>query len=585
MRFSNETTSRLSRENPAAVSVVTLAILIMLPIPSKAQTVLPAKQAEQRAETLLGKKPDHVDMYLSQKENLEYFAFTVLTGAKWDEATKTQTPAQEEIWIYERARGSDDMRPVWEEHRLWPDMDPGAAVRYDPPAGFVEVSGQTSPCLRLKAYSGGMHAGTTRLGLYCVTERRLFWVDFFSDLGPSAQTGAQKVEVTDENAPQPQIRRSLLSWGHDLALDVPPSYPSIDAVRRLQQLWIDANGRKACSYEQTVPYRWKTWKTDQVDRLTPYTMRTLLKDPLVVLDDGRYQWLSYPGADAMANVGTALAGVGRYDKQLGRYDLVYVPDSSFDYSKELVVIGDWVYIQDCGERWAVRFNTVTRRLQRGEFDSIVGTLTTGIYSVSRPGQAAGEQASGQDELSHGFWVVADKPLFERSAYFSEDLRQRIIDGFKELQEMGMTCGGDAKSLWCRKGAEVIKFARYRVNRAEELSVVGAPAADGSDLFVVLCKAAMEMVGRSDWAAQIKPGMAKVDALYQIAKRKSPGESPFVGIRHVGTKIRSSLTAMDRKMVVLMVGAMGMFQQPSADSSGLPDVEYYLLSVNLRALTN
>lgn len=373
---------KVSTKYLLAACFITLSGLVILPDAGRSQATLTTKQAEQRAETLLGRKLDHVVMYFSQKENLEYFAFTALTESKWDEATKTQTRPREEIWIYERARGSDDMRPVWEEHRLWPDMD-----RYDPPAGFIEVPGQTPPCLRLSAYTGGMHAGTNRLGLYCIAEHQLFWVDFFSDFGPSSQTGVQKVQVIEENAAQPQIRRSLLSWGHDLALDVPPKDPRIDAVRRLQQLWIDTNGRKACSYEQTTQFRWRAWKTDQIDKLTPYRTRTLLKDPLVVLDDGRYQWLSYPGADAMANVGSALAGVGRYDKQLGRYDLVYVPDSSFDYSKALVVIGDWLYIQDCGQ-WAVRFNKVTHHLECGDFDEMVGDLSTGVYPTSRSNSPA-----------------------------------------------------------------------------------------------------------------------------------------------------------------------------------------------------
>ncbi|HEV2349203.1 MAG TPA: hypothetical protein VG028_05080 [Terriglobia bacterium] len=508
MRDSQGRTGPPSRGRYNAARFAALAAFVILPLMTKAQTVLTDAQAEKMAETLLGKKPDHVDMYFSQKENLEYFAFTASTPGKWDEATKTQTPPQEEIWIYERARGSDEKRLVWKEHQLWPHIDSGATDRYDPLAGFVEVSGQTSPCLRLKAYSGGMHAGTTRLGLYCVAERSLFWVDFFSYFDPGTQTGVQKVQVSDENAAQPQIRRFLLSWGHHLALDVPPSSPSIDAVGRLQQLWIDANGRKACSYEQTPPYRWKIWKTDRIDRLTPYPTRTLLKDPLIVLDDGRYQWLSYPGADAMASLGTALAGVGRYDKQLRRYELVYVPDSSFDYSKSLVLIGDWLYIQDCGERWAVRFNTVNHRLQRGDFDGTVGTLTTGIYPEARPSQAARGQAT-MLLVGHEFWTTAQDKAF-RPGRFPPSIESASRLEFALLKGQGWTCTEGTYGYGCNSGAGLIDMVTSKQDGNQTLEVVVTGTADQTEqAAAALFEVALLLVGRPEWNEAVKPGMAKL----------------------------------------------------------------------------
>lgn len=574
MWFSTETTSRRNRETPEAAIVVTLAVF-MLPIPSKAQTMLTPKEAEQRAETLVGKKPNHTDIYFSQKENLEYFAFAVLTAVKWDGETKTATPAREEIWIYERAPGSDDMRQVWEEHRIWPDME-----RYDPPDGFIEVPGQTSPCLQLKGYSGGMHAGTHRLGLFCVGDSRLFWVDYFSDFGPSVETGVQNVKVTDSNAAEPSVMGYLHSWGHELKLDVPPRYPAVDTVRRTQQMWLDANQRKACSYEQTAPYRWRTWKTDQVDKLTPYTTRTLLKDPLVVLDDGRYQWLSYPGADAMANVGTALAGVGRYDKQLSRYELVYVPDSSFDYSKELVVIGEWLYIQDCGERWAVRFNTVTHRLQRGDFDGAVGTLTTGIYPEARPSQAARGQAT-TPLVGDEFWTTTKNKAL-RPARFPPSIESASRLEFALLGGQGWTCNEGTYGYGCYSGAGSINVATSKQDGNQTLEVVGIGTADQTDqAAATLFKVALLLVGRPEWNHAVKPGMAKLKTTYDSAGTPFSRGIPLFSLYHYDEDFYLDLTVMNRDVFEMIAKTMAFEADIPWENQSLPDVKYWVFSIKPR----
>ena len=406
---------RLSRKHLVAASFITLAGLLILPRAGKTQTVLTTKQAEEKAETLLGKRPDHVDSYFSKEENSQYFAFTLVPESKWNEATNTATPAQEDIWFYEKPGGSNEMRELCQEIVLfWAEaqrsMAKGVAnnarprersqlwpkylrqfIRYDLPSGFVTLPGRTSPCLRLRADFGHpeiLPGATKRLGLFCLVNRQLSWLDYEPEFGSLAQTGVVgRVKVNDEHAPEDSARRYLLSWGGELGLNVPAFDAASDAPRRLQQRWIDANGRKACFYEQTAPFRWNTWKTDQVDKLIPYATRRLLKDPQVVLNDGRYQWLSYPGPDAHADEGYALASIGRYDTQLQRYDLIYVPDSSYDYSKDLVVIGNWLYIQDCGH-WAVRFKKGTHHLERGDFDEVVGDLSTGVYPTSRSNSPA-----------------------------------------------------------------------------------------------------------------------------------------------------------------------------------------------------
>jgi hypothetical protein len=339
--------------------------------PTAAETAARSRDEQEREKfaTLLGKEPDKVESYFSSAGNLQYYACSITTQGNSDVATKieTWTLARFEVWTYQKDAASGEMREVWHEGQLWRDMERGWSL-----AGFVNVAGQTAPCLRLTASSSGMHADTARLGLYCVNGRRPLWVDYNTDYGPSVETGVQKVRVIDDNAPEPNIRQYLFSWGHQMGLDVPPSFPAIDSVRRIQQLWIDANGSRACPSEWTASSI-AEWRTQQVDHLAPYISRKLLKDPEIILESARYQWLSYPGAHAMADVGTGLAGIGRYDKQLDRYALIYVPYSTFDYSKQLVMIGDYLYVQDC-QHWAVRLNTVTQRLERGDYDEVVGSL-------------------------------------------------------------------------------------------------------------------------------------------------------------------------------------------------------------------
>jgi hypothetical protein len=92
------------RHGLKAACFITVAALIVFPILGKTQTALTPRQADEKAEALLGKKPDHVDSYFSKEENVQYFAFTFLTKGKWDEATKTENP-----W----GGGDLDLRAGW----------------------------------------------------------------------------------------------------------------------------------------------------------------------------------------------------------------------------------------------------------------------------------------------------------------------------------------------------------------------------------------------------------------------------------------------------------------------------------------
>jgi hypothetical protein len=423
----------------------------MFPIVVKTQTALTAEQAEERAEALLGRKPDRVDTYFSKEQNVQYFAFTSLTKSKWNEATNTEIPEGEEIWIYGQAGDSNDMRQLWQVHQLWPEIQVGV-TRYHLPDGFVKVSGQTSPCLRLSAYWGGGAGGggNTRLGLYCLSQRQMFWVDY---PGPRFdETGFPEVQVTSHNATPAPIRQYLFSWGHQIGLDVLPSNARTDPARRLQQLWIDANGKKPC------PADWTTlsvaeWKSNHLDKLTPYTTRKLVNDPQIVLEDGRYQWLSYPGVNCHADEGSKMAGVGQYDKQVHRYALVYVPASAWYYSKKLVVVGEWVYIQDC-DHWAARFNKVTRGLERGDFDGLVGDLSTGVYPAaasSTPATARAFRSSPlrpneQEPSQHQFFIPpgVDLSLGDRKSQRRDMARivlanPSLFDRLTPLQQAVTVC--------------------------------------------------------------------------------------------------------------------------------------------------
>jgi hypothetical protein len=546
------------RERTLIVGLLVPAIVAIVAMPGKTQTVLTDAQAGKAAEMLLGSKPDHVNSYFSKEKNSQYFAFTIRTSSKWDAATHTQLPARERIWIYERSAGSNAMRLVWETHQLWPDFFP---KEYELPDGFVRPPGEAGPCLRFNDYVSGNAAGTTRLGLYCIAENHLFWVDYFSEF-TSSQTGLERVQViASSNAAEPAIRY-LISWGHELHVDAPPGPPSIpelrqdwndaEEVRRVQQGWLDTNGRMPCSYQQSSPFSWKGWKTDQIDKLTPYATRRLLKNPEVVLNDERYEWLSYPGAHATADVGTALAGVGRYDKQLGRLELVYVPDSSFDYSKELVVLGDWLYIQDCGGRWAVRFNTVTNRLQRGDFAAVVGELKTGIYPQGRSPHTGTAQTAM-------FWTDHREKTF-RPGRFSPAVDEFILTMMQTLpmEAKGVRCdfgqhfGQQTGGCVSDSGAAINLIATRE--GTQELEVIGAslpPQSEGP--FENLAQIALLYVNRPAWRDHLVPGVARLKV-----KFSSEGQGlGFSMLTHYGEGYEVDLAVMDKETFTDIGATMGI----------------------------
>lgn len=560
-------------QGPEATLLLALAALGLFLVVSKAQAASPSNQAQEKSKfaSLLGEEPDEVETYFSKEGSIRYYAFSITAKGKYDEATRIQTFPRFEVWVYEQDAASNEMREIWHEYRLWPDML--GDWTFD---GFVNVAGETAPCLRLRAFSGGNHAGTTRLGLFCISELRPLWVDYYSDYGPSVETGLQKVRVFDDKAPEPRVKQYLLSWGHQAGLDVPPSFPSVDSLRQIQQLWIDANGREACSYENTVPFRWKTWKTDQTDKPTPYTTRALLKDPVIVLDDGQYQWLSYPGADAMANVGTALAGIGRYDKQLGRYDLVYVPDSSFNYSKELVAVGDWLYIQDCNEHWAVRFNTVTHRLQRGDFGAIVGELKTGIYRQGRPSHTSTAQTAM-------FWTDHRDEAF-RHGRFSPAVEEFILTMMRTLptQAKGVKCDFGRHTGGCLSDSgAAIDLVTNRDKGTQELDVIGASVPpQGEGPFEDLAQIALLYVNRPAWKGYVVPGVARLKV-----KFSNVGLGVSM-LRHYGEGYEVDLAVMDKGTYTMIGAAMGMMgdlgetweQTWMQKAKLLPDCNFWSLSI-------
>ena len=536
---------------------VAVVALVMSPLAGNARTALTETQIGRAAEALIGEKPDQIETYFSKPENLEYFAFTVRTPNGW---------GREQVWVYEQPLGSGAMELVWKADRLWPGMD-----RYELPAGFVRLNGETAPCLRLKAYEGGMAAGTNRLGLFCIGDRHLFWVDYWSDFGPSARTGVQHVKISGDNAAEPSVRAYLLSWGHKLKLDVSPHYPAIDAVRRVQQLWLDANGRKPCSYQRTEPYAWERWKTNQVDKLTPYATRTLLKNPLVVLDEGRYQWLSYPGPNDSATVGSALAGVGRYDKRLHRYDLVYVPDSSFDYYKKLVIMGNWLYIQDCDDHWAVRFNTATHRLQRGDFDDIVGTLATGIYRRAAP--TAPDQTLG-------FWTSPGDKSFRRGT-FSPAVEKAILAELELLSAEGMNCEFGENTQACGSGAGFVDLKTDNQRRTQTLEVFEFPGPHGEEGFLNLCKIFLLLTGGREWTQQVGPGMRQLRLKYD---GKNTSAIPTFGVNHYSKAYRVDLGVMHRWLFKMLVASVAL--EGGADNAWIkkwqatqsPEGRYWILGI-------
>jgi hypothetical protein len=579
------------------------AVLIFLPITGNAQTALTEAQAEEAAEALLGRKPDHVDTYFSEGR-FQYFAFTYVQESKWDEATNTATLAQEEIRFYEGPRGANEMREFCQEIVLfWPEAQRSLAknvsnngrpkgrpqlwpgylrqfIRYDLPSGFVTLPGRTSPCLRLSADFGPpqtLPGATKRLGLFCLEERRLSWLDYEPEFGSLAQTGVVgRVKVNDEHAPDGSARSYLLSWGQELGLNVPSFDATSRAPRIVQQRWLDANGRKACCYRQTPTFDWKGWNSDQIDKLTPYTTRSLLKDPRVVLDDGRYQWLSYPGPEAHAAEGSALAGVGRYDTKLQRYDLIYVPDSSYDYSKELVLIGDWLYIQDCDEHWAVRFNTVTHRLQRGDFGAIVGDLKTGIYPQGRPSHTGTAEAGI-------FWTDHRDQTF-RHGRFSPAIEQFILTMMQTLpmEAKGVNCDFGQHNGGCSSdNGSAIDLYTNKDKGTQELEVIGAsvpPQNEGP--FEDLAQIALLYVNRPAWKGHVVPGVAQLKV-----KFSSVGTGVSM-LTHYGEGYEVDLAVMDKGTFVMIGATMGLMGDLGETwehtwvekSKQLPDCKYWSLSI-------
>ncbi len=358
-----------------------LSLHLSLTLPIQSHVPLTPAQAQEQAQTLLGKRPDRVDSYVSEEEKISYVAFSSETPAIWVEAEKTQKQGYEEVWIYEQVPGSDGLRQVWYERNLWPGLNSWSIE------GFAKLSGEQEPSLRIRAsWHGATGCGGTRLGLYSLAQNRLFWIDYQQDC---EATGMPKLRISEKEAvSDPSILNYLRAWGHDEdEKGNLRSHLLNYELARFEQLWIDTNGQRPC------PAEWGTsslaaWKSSRVGRPVPYRSRELRGKPIVALEDGRFQWLSY-----------FKGGVGLYDSQAHQYSLIYLPAGNYDWSQKLVVIGPWVYIQDCLDHWAVRFNKTTHTIERGDFDDVVGSLDTGVYPATQSGSAAAAVRTGKKDAT------------------------------------------------------------------------------------------------------------------------------------------------------------------------------------------
>jgi hypothetical protein len=332
--------------------------------PVQAQFPLTPAQAQETAQELLGKRPDRVDRYVSEEEKTAYIAFSSETPRVWLEAEKTSKPGYEEVWIYKQVPGVDRLQQVWYERSLWPDLD------YWSLDGFVSIPSEKSPLLRLQAtWHGATGCGGTRLGVYSISWDKLFWIDYQQDCGAF---GEPKLIIDESQASDYQpIRKFLKDWGHEQDEKGHLRSHSLNPeMEKFEQMWIDANVQRPCPDDWALLSSRTTWKASGTAKLMPYRSRDLYGNPHIVLDDGQYQWLSY-----------FKGGVGEYDTHTRQYSLVYLPQSRYYWSQKIVIIGSWVYIQDC-DHWAVRFNKNTHTIERGDFGSIVGLLDSGVYPTT-----------------------------------------------------------------------------------------------------------------------------------------------------------------------------------------------------------
>jgi len=334
--------------------------------PIQPQVPLTPTEARERAQALLGESPDRVQIYFDE-EKLNYLAFNIQAEPTFIEAEKKWKQGRDQVWLYGENPDSHLLQQVWYDRKFWPELNQWELE------DFVRVRGQKGPCLRIKGRWAGNHVSGDRVGMYCVDNGRLFWVDYYIDDGFS---GLPRVATRDESASNAEVRTYLTSWAHDLRLDVTSRWNlQVGKRSRLEQSWLDANGRQPC------PSEWpgspsQEWKHSLTDKMLPYTDEFGGR-PQVALADGRYQWVSY-----------FKGPVGVHDSETGQSFLVYVPNHTACWSDKLVVIGPWLYIQDCIGHWAARLNKNTHRLERDDFDAVVASLDTGVYPATHSGNSA-----------------------------------------------------------------------------------------------------------------------------------------------------------------------------------------------------
>ena len=208
------------------------------------------------------------------------------------------------------------------------------------------------------------------MGVYSISREKLFWIDYQQDCDAF---GKPKLIIDDKQASDHQpIRKFLKDWGQEEDEKGQLRSHSLNPeIEKFEQMWMDANVQRPC------PDSWATsplaaWQTSGTAKLIPYRSRDLYGNPQTVLDDGQYQWLSY-----------FKGGLAEYDTHRNQYFLVYLPYGRYDWPKKIVVIESWVYIQEC-DHWAVRFNKNTHAIERGDFDTTVGSLDTGVYPSTQP---------------------------------------------------------------------------------------------------------------------------------------------------------------------------------------------------------
>ncbi len=241
------------------------------------------------------------------------------------------------------------------------------------PDRFILLPSEKAPLLRLKGLYGGNAAGNTRLAIYSVQPDTLSWIDYQENWSAG---GLPKITIDDKHVSASYLREYLESWAHAEGIDRPrvPSDP--EELSNVEQAWIDANGSMTSDaiklrYYKNLKVGGTNFRLDN----SHYVIASV--------SDDRYVWYSlFKGP------------VGGYDKQMGQYFMVYVPEDAYAWADRLKVVGSWLYIGPRDEHWKLRFNKVTHKLEQGDFDSLLGPRTTNAHPSAVPDLGSTRQPVG-----------------------------------------------------------------------------------------------------------------------------------------------------------------------------------------------